>query len=88
MIAIDVYDCGHKSVESCGKGTLRLLEDEAVKKYGSMVYKCVDVCRDPLDKCKVPLLAEKALKIIREAQNAGNLIYTMYFRWLYRPFAA
>ena len=67
---------------------LRLLEDEAVKKYGSMGYKCVDVCGDPLDKCKVPLLAEKALKIIREAQNAGNLIYTVCFRWLYRPFAA
>ena len=45
-----------------------------VKKYGSMGYKCVDVCGDPLDKREVPLLAEKILKIIREAQNVGDLI--------------
>ena len=78
LIAMDIYDCGHKTVESCEEGTMRLLGDEAVKKYGSMGYKCVDVCGDPLHKREVPLLAEKALKIIREAQNAGDLVYTMY----------
>ena len=70
LIAIDIYDCGHKTVESCGEGTLRLLEDEVVKKYGSMGYKCANVCGDPLDEHEVPLLANKALQIIREAQNS------------------
>ena len=81
LIAIDIYNCGHKTVESCGEGTLRLLEDEAVKKYGNTGYKCVDVCGDPLDKREVPLLADKALKIIRQQRNAGNLIYTVCLRW-------
>lgn len=72
LIAIDIYSCGQEVVEKCGEGTMQLLEDEAIKKYGNTGYKCADVCGDPLDESEVPLLANKTLQIIREEQHIGN----------------
>ena len=69
LIAIDIYECGHQVVEQCGEGTMKLLEDEAVQKYGKMGYKCSNVCGNPLDKHEVLLLAYEALRIIRAAQH-------------------
>ena len=54
LIAIDIYECSHKMVEQCGEGTMKLLEDEAVQKYG---YKCANVCRNALNKHELLLLA-------------------------------
>ena len=73
LIAVDIYECGHKMVEKCGEGTMKLLEEQAVKKYGSMGYKCANVCGNPLDEHEVPFLADKTLQIIREVQHiVGN----------------
>ena len=73
LIVIDIYECNHKIVEKCGEGTLKLLEEQAVKKYGSMGYTCASVCGNALDEHEVPFLAIKTLKIIREAQQiVGN----------------
>jgi len=75
LVAIDIYECNEKKGEECGVGTLKLLEEQAVQKYGSKGYECHNVCGNALDAQEVPILAKKALQIIR--QHGG-----MYFNKL------
>ena len=69
LVAIDIYECNKTMVESCGEGTLKLLESEAVEKYGNNGYKCFDVCGNALDIKEVQVLANKTLQVIREVQH-------------------
>ena len=73
LVVIDIYDCDGNMVEICGEGTLKVLEDKAISKYGKDVgYNCEVVCANSSDTQKVSLLVNQTLQIIREEQNKGN----------------
>ena len=72
LVVIDIYDCNSGTVEKCGEGTLKQLEDQAVGKYGRSVgYHCEVVCGSASDKQKISLLANQTLQIINEEQSKG-----------------
>ena len=73
LVVIDIYDCNNDMAEKCGEETLKVLEDEAVSKYGKDVgYNCETVCGNASDILDISLLANQTLQIIREEQNKGN----------------
>ena len=73
LVVINIYDCNSSMVEKCGEGTLKVLEDEAIGKYGKDVgYNCEEVCGNASDFQETSLLANKTLQIIKEEQNKGN----------------
>ena len=72
LVVININDCNSKTVEKCGEGTLKQLEDQAVSKYGRGVgYHCEVVCGNASDNHKVTLLANHTLQIINEEQSKG-----------------
>ena len=73
LVVIDIYDCNSSIVEKCGEGTLKVLEDKAISKYGKDVgYNCEAVCGNSSDIQEISLLANQTLQIIREEQDKGN----------------
>ena len=72
LVVIDVYDCDNNMVEKCGNGTLKVLEDQAVSKYGgNMSYSCETVCGNASNIHNISVLAKQTLKIIREKRSKG-----------------
>ena len=72
LVVINIYDCNNEMVEKCGEGTLKLLENQALRKYGSLGYDCEVVCGNVLNKQQTSLLANDTERIIRENQRRGN----------------
>ena len=72
LVVIDIYDCNNSMSEKCGEGTLKILEDQAVTKYGrNMGYSCEAVCGNASDIQQISSLANQTLQIIREEQSKG-----------------
>ena len=72
LVVIDIYDCNNEMVEKCGERTLKVLENRAMSKYGSLGYECEEVCGNTSDVQLISLLANDTLQVIREEQRRGN----------------
>ena len=80
LVVIDIYDCNSEIVERCGEGTLELLEDLAVSKYGNESYNCEAVCGNTSDEQQISSLTNDTIQIIREEQLRGNYIHSQHIR--------
>ena len=71
LTVIDIYDCNNVMVERCGEGTLEVLQNLTVGKYGTEGYACTAVCGSITDKQQISLLAAKVTRIIKREQSKG-----------------
>ena len=74
LVAINIYDCNNEMVEKCGEGTLEVLENQAISKYGSTGYNCRAICGKASDKQQISLLANRTMQVIREEQGKGTYV--------------
>ena len=72
LVAIVIHDC-NGTESGCEKGTLKILEDQAVRSFGgSMGYRCEKVCGNASNEQQISTLADQCLQIIREEQHRGT----------------
>lgn len=71
LVVINIRDC-NKNNEKCSQGTLKVLENQAARKYGYFGYRCQEVCGNASDEKKIDNLVNGCLKIIKEEQKKGN----------------
>ena len=72
LVVINIHDCNNQMVEQCGEGTLKLLQNQAVGKYGNAGYSCEAVCGNASDGQQISSLTSDTIQIIREEQRKGN----------------
>ena len=77
LVVVDIYECNNKMVEKCGEGTLEVLKNLAVGKYGTEGYICKAICGSTTNAQQISSLAANVIQIIREEQSKGTYIYVI-----------
>ena len=73
MVIMVIHECNETMAEGCGEGTLHILENYAMEKFGGHLgYRCENVCGNVSDEQQIPLLADQCLQIITEEQKRGS----------------
>ena len=68
LVVIDIYNA-NKVGEKCGQGSLALLQNQAVNKYGNDGYQCYMIYGDPTDAQQVGALATKTYEDIEKEKQ-------------------
>ena len=68
LVVIDIYNA-NKVGEKCGQGSLALLQNQAVNRYGKNGYQCYMIYGDPTDAQQVGTLAAKTYEDIEKEKQ-------------------